>query len=97
MKIISSRRKHEREPREGYIQTLKLSLIPDAKLEIVFWFIMLVIGTVFYCIFKNNPLAQYFHGFISAGALAIMIKYCIRLYKLKKDLKSHLEKFPEYK
>ena len=96
MKNFISRRKHEREPREGYAQTLQLSLIPEAKLSIGFWLIMAVVSLGLTYSLKENMAGLSLHGTLAFGAIAIAIKNYIAYRRLKKQLDELLKERPEY-
>ena len=80
------RRRTRRKPREGYIQTLQLTLIPDAKFNIVFWAIMTLISAGFAYFLASNPVAYYLHMMLTLGGGAIEIKYWVRYHMLNKAL-----------
>lgn len=96
MKNFISRRKHEREPREGYAQTLQLSLIPEAKLSIGFWLIMAIISLGLTYSLKENIAGLSLHGTLAFGAVAIAIKNYIAYRRLKAQLNELLKERPEY-
>ena len=66
----ASRRFKEREIREGYAQTLQLSLIPAAKLSIGFWLIMAIISLGLTYSLKENIAGLSLHGTLAFGAVA---------------------------
>ena len=97
MENYISRRKHERKPREGYAQTLQLSLIPAAKISMVFWVIMffMSIGLIF-CL-SESEMGKILHGTLALGAIAIAIRYFIEFRRLKCQLNEILKDHPEFK
>lgn len=93
----TSRRFKEREIREGYAQTLQLSLIPAAKLSIGFWSLMTVISIVLAYSLQDNIVGLYMHITLTLGAAAIGLRHCVELCRLKKELNVMLKEHPEYK
>ena len=96
MKNCISRRKREREPREGYAQTLQLSLIPAAKLNVGFWLIMSIISLGLTYALKDNMLGSYLHGTLFLGAVAIAIRHFIEFRRLKCQLNELIKERPEF-
>ena len=92
-----SRRKCEREPREGYAQTLQLSLIPAAKLNVGFWIIMSIISMGLTYALRDNTMGEYLHGTLALGAIAIAIRNFIEFRRLKYQLNEMLKDHPEFK
>jgi hypothetical protein len=92
-----SRRSVEREPVEGYAKTLQLSLIPSAKLSIYFWIALSIISGIFAYTLQHNPTGLQVHIVLSSCALAAALKYLLRLFRLKKDLRALLIRHPEFK
>ena len=97
MKNFISRRKCEREPREGYAQTLQLSLLPTAKLNTCFWILMSIISIGLAYVLQDNTMGSYLHGMLSIGAIAIAIRYFIEFRRLKCQLNEILKDHPEFK
>lgn len=97
MKNCISRRKCEREPREGYAQTLQLSLLPTAKLNTCFWILMSIISIGLAYVLQDNTMGSYLHGMLSIGAIAIAIRYFIEFRRLKCQLNEILKDHPEFK
>lgn len=91
-----TRRFKEREPREGYAQTLQLSLIPAAKLSIGFWCIMTVISTALAFMLRDNIMGVYVHATLTLGAVAIALRHSVELCRLRKELNIMLKEHPEY-
>ena len=94
MENYISRRKHERKPREGYAQTLQLSLIPAAKISMVIMFFM-SIGLIF-CL-SESEMGKILHGTLALGAIAISIRHFIEFRRLKGQLNELLKDHPEFK
>ena len=97
MKNYISRRKCEREPREGYAQTLQLSLLPNAKLNTCFWLIMSIISVGLTYVLQDNMMGSYLHGTLALGAIAIAIRNFIEFRRLKYQLNEMLKDHPEFK
>ena len=96
-KRFVSRRFKEREPREGYAQTLQLSLIPATKLSIYFWCLMACISVGLAYMLKNNQVGLYVHATLTLGAAAIALRHILELCRLKGELHILLEEHPEFK
>ncbi len=96
-KPFISRRFKEREPREGYAQTLQLSLIPATKLSICFWCIMTVISVLLAYMLQDNQVGLYVHITLTLGAAAIALRHSLELCRLKGELSVMLDEHPEYK
>lgn len=97
MKNCISRRKCEREPREGYAQTLQLSLLPTAKLNTCFWVLMSIISIGLTYVLQDNMMGSYLHGTLALGAIAIAIRNFIEFRRLKYQLNEMLKDHPEFK
>ena len=97
MKNHISRRKSEREPSEGYAQTLQLSLIPAAKTSIGFWLIMSIVSLGLTYSLQDNIAGSYLHGTLFLGAIAIAIRHFIEFKRLKCQLNELLKDHPEFK
>ena len=92
-----SRRFREREPREGYAQTLQLSLIPAARLSICFWCLMTFISIFLAWMLQHNQIGLYVHITLTLGAGAIALRHSVELCRLKRELNVMLDKYPEFK
>lgn len=95
-KKIISRRFKEREPNEGYAQTLQLSLIPAARLSIGFWCIMTVVSILLAYMLQDNQIGLYVHITLTLGAAAIALRHSLELCRLKKELNVMLLEHPEF-
>jgi len=91
------RRQYKRTPREGYAQTLQLSLIPAAKVNIIFWFIMACISILIAYIIKDNIVGYCLHSTLTVVSLALVVKFNIELKRLKVLLNNILKIHPEFK
>jgi hypothetical protein len=97
MENFISRRQHERMPREGYAQTLQFSLIPAAKVNVIFWCVMACISVLIAYIVKDNTVGYCLHGTLTVVSLALVVKYNIELKRLKMTLNNILKTHPEFK
>lgn len=97
MKEIISRRKFERAPTEGYAQTLQLSLLPAAKISVIFWVLMFFVSIGLMFCLPESPMGKLLHGTLSLGAIAIATRHFIEFRRLKDQLNEILKTHPEFK
>lgn len=97
IKKFDSRRKIERDLREGYAQTLQLSLIPATRLSMCFWLLMTFISVCLAYMLQENQVGLYVHITLTLGAAAISMRHSLELCRLKKELNVILKNHPEFK